>query len=65
MTAKPRNAGFITESLRNMELIKSLGLTFREIRRLKAKTKMIFKLEMNKVRRIRALSFLQGPRSAC
>jgi ATP-binding cassette subfamily B protein len=27
-----RNAGFITESLRNVALIKSLGLTFREIR---------------------------------
>jgi ATP-binding cassette subfamily B protein len=29
-----RNSGFITESLRNIELIKSLGLTFPEIRRL-------------------------------
>ena len=33
-----RNAGFITESLRNVALIKSLGLTFREIRRLEAQT---------------------------
>lgn len=55
-----RNAGFITESLRNVALIKSLGLTFREIRRLQAQTEQIFGLEMAKVRRIRWLSFLQG-----
>lgn len=55
-----RNAGFITESLRNVALIKSLGLTFREIRRMHAKTEEIFALEMAKVRRIRWLSFLQG-----
>ncbi len=55
-----RNAGFITESLRNVALIKSLGLTFREIRRMQAETEKIFALEMAKVRRIRWLSFLQG-----
>lgn len=55
-----RNAGFITESLRNVALIKSLGLTFREIRRLEAKTEAIFALEMAKVRRIRWLTFWQG-----
>jgi ATP-binding cassette subfamily B protein len=55
-----RNAGFITESLRNVALIKSLGLTFREIRRLEAQTEAIFELEMAKVRRIRWLTFLQG-----
>jgi ATP-binding cassette, subfamily B, bacterial len=55
-----RNAGFITESLRNVALIKSLGLTFREVRRLEAQTQVIFDLEMAKVRRIRWLSFLQG-----
>jgi len=55
-----RNSGFITESLRNIELIKSLGLTFTEIRRLQAQTEKIFALEMRKVRRIRLLSFLQG-----
>ena len=55
-----RNSGFITESLRNIELIKSLGLTFPEIRRLQAQTLKIFALEMKKVRRIRLLSFLQG-----
>lgn len=55
-----RNSGFITESLRNIELIKSLGLTFSEIRRLQAQTIKIFALEMQKVKRIRLLSFLQG-----
>lgn len=55
-----RNSGFITESLRNIELIRSLGLTFTEIRRLQAQTLDIFELEMKKVRRIRLLSFLQG-----
>jgi ATP-binding cassette subfamily B protein len=55
-----RNSGFISESLRNIELIKSLGLTFPEIRRLQAQTTKIFALEMQKVKRIRLLSFLQG-----
>src|SRR5690606_5188991 len=55
-----RNAGFITEALRNIELIRSLGLTFPEIRRLQAQTMKLFELEMAKVKRIRLLSFLQG-----
>ncbi|OVZ55317.1 ABC transporter ATP-binding protein [Pigmentiphaga sp. NML080357] len=55
-----RNSGFITESLRNVELIKSLGLTYPEIRRLQAQTEAIFAMEMEKVKRIRVLSFLQG-----
>ncbi len=55
-----RNSGFITESLRNIELIKSLGLTYPEIRRLHAQTAKIFALEMQKVKRVRLLSFLQG-----
>ena len=53
-------SGVITESLRNIELIKSLGLTFSEIRRLKAQTGQIFDLEMFKVRRVRFLSFWQS-----
>ena len=53
-------AGIITESLRNIELVKSLGLTFAEIRRLNAQTKAIFELEMFKARRVAGLSFLQG-----
>lgn len=53
-------SGIITESLRNIELVKSLGLTFPEVRRLKAQTQKIFDLEMIKVRKVRSLTFLQG-----
>jgi ATP-binding cassette subfamily B protein len=53
-------SGAITESLRNIELIKSLGLTYPEIRRLKTFTLRIFNLEMSKVARIRTLTFLQS-----
>lgn len=53
-------SGVITESLRNIELVKSLGLTFPEIRRLHNQTKKIFDLEMLKVKKVRSLSFLQG-----
>ncbi|GAA4319085.1 ABC transporter ATP-binding protein [Compostibacter hankyongensis] len=53
-------SGVITESLRNIELVKSLGLTFSEIRRLKVQTRHIYDLEMSKTRRVRTLSFLQG-----
>jgi ATP-binding cassette subfamily B protein len=52
-------SGNITESLRNIELVKSLGLTFPEIKRLKTFTARIFELEMLKVRKVRTLSFLQ------
>lgn len=55
-----RFSGVITESLRNIELIKSLGLTFPEIKRLKAQTQKIYDLEMLKTRKVRTLSFLQG-----
>jgi len=53
-------SGSITESLRNIELVKSLGLTYAEIRRLKGLTQKIFDLEMEKVKKVRTLSFLQG-----
>ena len=53
-------SGVITESLRNIELVKSLGLTFPEIRRLKIQTRKIYDLEMTKTKRVRTLSFLQG-----
>lgn len=55
-----RMAGIITESLRNIELVRSLGLTFPEIRRLREFTYRIFELEMQKTRKVRTLSFLQG-----
>ena len=55
-----RMSGIMTESLRNIELVKSLGLTFPEIRRLSDMTKNIYDLEMQKVRKVSTLSFLQG-----
>lgn len=53
-------SGTITESLRNIELVKSLGLTFPEIRRLRTHTQEIYDLEMAKVKKVRTLSFFQG-----
>ncbi len=53
-------SGSITESLRNIELVKSLGLTYPEIRRLQSYTRKIFDLEMEKVKKVRTLSLLQG-----
>src|SRR5690606_26258772 len=53
-------SGNITESLRNIELVKSLGLTYPEIKRLRTFTQKIFDLEMKKVRNVRTLSFLKG-----
>ena len=55
-----RMAGIITESLRNIELVRSLGLTFPEIRRLRGYTQRIFELEMEKTRQVRTLGFFQG-----
>jgi len=53
-------SGVITESLRNIELVKSLGLTYPEIRRLREQNLKIFNLEMLKVKRVRLLTFFQG-----
>jgi ATP-binding cassette subfamily B protein len=53
-------AGSTTESLRNIELVKSLGLAQQEIERLNATTARILRLEMKKVRYVRSLSFIQG-----
>ncbi len=53
-------AGSTTESLRNIELVKSLGLTQQEIRRLNTNTFKILKLELKKVKSIRSISFVQG-----
>ncbi|MHB8055938.1 MAG: ABC transporter ATP-binding protein, partial [Candidatus Aminicenantales bacterium] len=52
--------GSITESLRNIELVKSLGLVKAEVVRFRGLTKKIFDLEMDKVKKIRTLSFFQG-----
>src|SRR3954451_19017763 len=53
-------AGATTESLRNIELVKSLGLAQQEIARLNSTTDKILKLELKKVRYLRSLSFIQG-----
>jgi len=53
-------AGTTTESLRNIELVKSLGLTKQEINRLNKNTYKILGLELRKVKSIRSLSFVQG-----
>jgi len=53
-------AGATTESLRNIELVKSLGLAAQEVGRLNATTGRILKLELKKVRYLRSLSFIQG-----
>ncbi|HEY1046012.1 MAG TPA: ABC transporter ATP-binding protein [Bacteroidia bacterium] len=53
-------AGSTTESLRNIELVKSLGLANQEIERLNKTTFKILGLELKKVKYIRSLSFLQG-----
>ncbi|HLP13537.1 MAG TPA: ABC transporter ATP-binding protein [Flavobacteriales bacterium] len=53
-------AGSTTESLRNIELVKSLGLTDQEVNRLNTNTRKILGLELKKVKYIRTLSFIQG-----
>jgi ATP-binding cassette subfamily B protein len=53
-------AGSTTESLRNIELVKSLGLAQQEINRLNSTTGKILQLELKKVKYLRSLSFIQG-----
>ena len=53
-------AGSTTESLRNIEIVKSLGLTKQEVKRLNTNTYKILGLELKKVKNIRSLSFIQG-----
>lgn len=53
-------AGSTTETLRNVELVKSLGLENQETGRLNSVTDHILGLELKKVRLIRTLSFIQG-----
>jgi ATP-binding cassette subfamily B protein len=53
-------SGATTESLRNIELVKSLGLTTQEVERLNKNTFKILGLEITKVKRIRSISFIQG-----
>jgi ATP-binding cassette subfamily B protein len=53
-------AGSTTETLRNVELVKSLGLEDQEVSRLNTVNQEILRLELNKIRAVRMLSFLQG-----
>lgn len=53
-------AGSTTETLRNVELVKSLGLEGQEIKRLNETNEKILALELKKVRLIRTYSFIQG-----
>ncbi|TDQ09396.1 ABC transporter ATP-binding protein [Pedobacter metabolipauper] len=53
-------AGSTTESLRNIELVKSLGLANQEIDRLNKTTYKILGLELKKVKYVRSMSFVQG-----
>ncbi|MBG6235054.1 ATP-binding cassette subfamily B protein [Pedobacter sp. CAN_A7] len=53
-------AGSTTESLRNIELVKSLGLVNQEIERLNKTTYQILGLELKKVKYVRSMSFVQG-----
>jgi ATP-binding cassette subfamily B protein len=53
-------AGATTESLRNIELVKSMGLAQQEVGRLNRTTQKILGLELKKVRYLRSLSFVQG-----
>lgn len=53
-------AGSTTESLRNIEIVKSLGLTQQEIERINRNTYKILGLELKKVKKVRSISFIQG-----
>lgn len=53
-------AGSTTETIRNVELVKSLGLEQQEIKRLNSVNEQILELELEKVRLVRKLGFIQG-----
>src|SRR5260370_36248187 len=53
-------AGSTPESLRNIELVKSLGVAQQEINRLHSTTGKILDLELKKVKYLRSLSVIQG-----
>lgn len=53
-------AGSTTETLRNVELVKSLGLEEQETSRLNEVNAQILDLELTKIKLIRKLSFIQG-----
>lgn len=53
-------AGSTTETIRNVELVKSMGLESQEIGRLNRVNEKILGLELRKVRLVRMLAFVQG-----
>lgn len=53
-------AGLTTETMRNMELVKSLGLEKQEITRLNKTSEKILQLDLKRIRLVRTLSFIQG-----
>ncbi|MDD5068691.1 MAG: ABC transporter ATP-binding protein [Candidatus Pacebacteria bacterium] len=53
-------AGSTTETIRNVEMVKSLGLEEQEITRLNIVNQKILTLELKKIKLIRTLSFIQG-----
>ena len=53
-------AGSTTETLRNVELVRSLGLENQEVARLNEVNDYILDLELEKVKLVRTLSFIQG-----
>lgn len=53
-------AGHTTETLRNVELVKSLGLEAQEIKRLNKVNDNILQLELRRVKLVRTMSFIQG-----
>jgi ATP-binding cassette, subfamily B, bacterial len=53
-------SGMTTESLRNIELVKSLGLVEQESKKLDRDTTELLNLELDKFRKTRSIQFFQG-----
>jgi ATP-binding cassette, subfamily B, bacterial len=53
-------SGSTTETIRNVELVKSLGLESQEVTRLNTVNEKILALELKKVKMVRKLDFVQG-----
>lgn len=53
-------SGSTTETIRNVQLVKSLGLEKQEVNRLNSVNEKILQLELKKVTLLRKLNFLQG-----
>ncbi|MDP2666251.1 MAG: ABC transporter ATP-binding protein [Candidatus Diapherotrites archaeon] len=60
VTESAELAGSTTETLRNVELVKSMGLEHQEITRLNEVNERILGLELTKVKLVRTLAFIQG-----